>query len=1069
MAASVVVCAACMGENAPGARFCAECGAPQGFPPETRRRDRAERRQLTVMFCDLVGSSELSRRLDLEEYRELVRAYQLVCQETLERFDGHVAQYLGDGVLAYFGYPHGHEDNAERAVRAGLELLSELARMNDERAPTAPVRLRARIGVHTGPVVVGEIGTGARRETLALGETTNVAARIQAVAEADTLAISETTLRLVGGLFLTEHLGSPGLKGVAGPLRVYRVLHSSGVRSRLDVPGRRTPLVGREAELSFLRERWERAQGGAGQAVQVVGEAGLGKSRLVARLRQSLGGLPHSWLECRCSPFATSSALHPVLELVREACRFEEADAPEDKRRKLEEALELYGFDLDATLPGFAQLLALPLDERCRAPAADPQRVRSHVLETLVDWSLAIAAQQPTVVLFEDLHWSDPTTQELVMRILARCAEAPMLALLTLRSDVGAPWVDLPHVARLELARLSEEQARELASQASGGALPAAALDQVVERADGNPLFVEELVRLAVETQSAPGSRPPTVPPSIQDSLTARLDGVGEARELAQLAAALGRDFSYAMLAAVAERDEARLRSELARLTEADLLYQRGEPPRAEYGFRHVLLQETAYQSLLRSQRGRIHARIASVLEQRFPELAREQPESLAHHWMEAGAWERALEGFAGAGRIAALQAAYVEAASHYRRALEALAQLPGGPHRDRRELPLQLMLGNVTMAAEGYSAPGARAAFERAVELAEAFGDAAELSSAVTGLTAWWNSAGHCREALRHARRTLEIASRSKLRVAALRGHTSLALIQLYLGAPSRALRHAERAMAIYEPGDYDAASYGIGSDQGVLSHGVAAMALFLLGRFDRALAMAREGVALAEQLDAPLSLAMARFFLGMVHHARGESERAVDQAGRVIEVAQSFGFPDWLGFGMLLDGVERTHLAEESDGVEEATEGIERLARTGNRGGAPFGFGLLAEAQIRAGRLAEALATVEGGLALSAETDQPVADADLLRMKGELLLARDRGARSVAERLLREAVRTARRRREHAFDLRATTSLARLLRDDGRGEEARALLRDTCASFHEGLATGDLRRAHALLAALG
>ena len=612
----------------------------------------AERRQLTVLFCDLVDSTVLASQLDPEDLREVVRAYQETCAKVIARFEGHIAQYLGDGLLVYFGYPLAHEDDAQRAVRAGLGMVEALGQLNVRLKQDRGVELAVRLGIHTGLVVVGEVGGGARQEQLALGETPNLAARLQGIAAPNTVVISAATVQLLGGFFTYQSLGTPSLKGLAQPLEVYRVLYESTARSRLEAAGSTglTPLVGREQEVALLRERWAQVKDGIGQVILLSGEAGIGKSRLVQVLTEHVAAEPQAWLTpCQCSPYYQNTALYPMIELLeRVALRFDREESPQQKLRKLEGFLVQYGLPLTEAVPLFAALLSLPLGTDYAPLTVSAEQQKQQTLHALLTVMLRIAAQQPMLFVMEDLHWVDPTTLEFLSLLVDQGPTARILALWTFRPDFSPPWTGRSHLTQVTLPRLPRQQATEMTDRvAHGKALPTEVVEQVVAKTDGVPLFVEELTKMVLESgllqeredrYELTGPLPPlAIPTTLHDSLMARLDRLATVKSLAQLGATLGREFSYALLHAVSPWDEETLQRGLHQLVEAELLYQRGLPPQATYLFKHALIQDAAYQSLLRSTRQQHHQRIAQVLEARFPEICETQPELLAHHYTEAG------------------------------------------------------------------------------------------------------------------------------------------------------------------------------------------------------------------------------------------------------------------------------------------------------------------------------------------------------------------------------------------------------------------------------------------------
>jgi class 3 adenylate cyclase len=594
------------------------------------------------MFCDLVGSTSLSEQLDPEEYREVVRAYQETCDAVIQRYDGRLAQYLGDGILVYFGYPAAHEDDAQRAVRTGSEILTGLQFLNAQLPPALqaclPHPIQVRLGVHTGPVVVGEIGGGERQEMLALGETPNVAARLQGIAEPNTVVVSASTQRLLLGLFDCQDLGRQELRGISVLLQVYRVLSESRAQSRLEVEisaGKLTPLVGPANEVGLVLERWTAAQAGDGQVVLASGEPGIGKSRLVQEVKERLVQQHALCLEFRCSPYAQNSAFAPVLTHLQRLLQFERDDLPQDKLAKLQQTLTRYLFPQPDTLSLLAGLLSLPHPESAPALTLSPQKQKQKTQEALVAWLVEEAERRPVYCVWEDLHWADPSTLELLSLLLDQVPTVRMLVLLTARPEFVPPWSSRTHMIPLFLARLPRTQAREMIEKVTGGKpLPAEVQQQIVSKTDGVPLFVEELTKMVLESgivreqdgdYTLTGPLPPlAIPTTLHDSLMARLDRLATAREVAQMGATLGREFSYELLQAVSPMEESSLRQALAKLVEAEVLYQRGLPPQARYIFKHALIQDTACQSLLKSKRQQYHKQIAQMLENGF--LRRKKP-----------------------------------------------------------------------------------------------------------------------------------------------------------------------------------------------------------------------------------------------------------------------------------------------------------------------------------------------------------------------------------------------------------------------------------------------------------
>ena len=715
---------------------------------EPSLRSEAERRQLTVMFCDLVGSTELSGRLDPEDLRDVMRRYQDAVSGVVARYEGHVAKFLGDGVLAYFGWPQAHEDQAERSVRAGLDATAAVKGVKLDGQES----LRARVGIATGQVVVGDLVGDATSDLEAVtGETPNLAARLQGIAEPGQVVIGASTLLLIGDTFDFKDLGTHELKGFAEPVAAWQVTGESAAESRFEAahPGALTQLVGREHELGLLRRAWEQSQAGIGQVVLICGEPGIGKSRLVDALATQLRAEGCTRIPLGCSPYHTNSAFYPLIAHLERHLRWQREDSAEVKLAKLEEAFQGFSLALDEVIPLFAALLSLPLAEDRYPPLnLTPQQQKQQTLDAVVAWTLEEAERRPVLQVWEDLHWIDPSTLELLTMEIDQAPTAPILNVLTFRPDFMPPWPQRSHMTTLTLNRLERPEVEALiAQQASGKALPGEVVEYIDGKTDGVPLYVEELTKAILEADflreqedgyvlTGPLSDV-TIPATLQDSLMARLDRLPTIREVAQLGAVLGREFSYEMLQSIASMNETDLQQGLERLVDAELLYQRGRPPRARYIFKHALVQDAAYQALLKRKRQDYHRQAAEMLETRFPEIVQTQPELVAHHYTEAGLAEQAVKHWYEAGQQALQRSANLEAIGHLRKALEVLMTLPESAERDRQELALQTTLGPALMATQGYAAPEVGEAYVRAHELCERVGDTKELFIARWGLFA--------------------------------------------------------------------------------------------------------------------------------------------------------------------------------------------------------------------------------------------------------------------------------------------------------------------------------------------
>jgi predicted ATPase/class 3 adenylate cyclase len=1046
----------------------------------TRRTPDAERRQLTVMFCDLVDSTTLASQLDPEDWREVVRAYQETAAAVVQRFDGHIAQYLGDGLLVYFGYPQAHEDDARRAVRTGLDLLEAMGGLNSRLTRHYGVQLAVRIGIHTGLVVVGDIGAGNRQEQLALGDTPNVAARIQGLAAPDTVVISPATFRLVRGYFLHQDLGTHALKGLTAPVQVYRILRESAAQSHLDVVGTSgfTPLVGRDSEVALLLERWAQSQNGAGQVVLLGGEAGIGKSRLVEVLREHVISQGATRIVFRCSPYHQHSALYPVLDHLQRFLQWQRDESPEAKFDTLERVLRTYRLPLDDVIPLFAALLTVPLPEHYPPLNLPPQRQRQKTHEALVAWLLEEAERQPVLAVWEDLHWADPSTLDVLSLMLDQVSTVRMLTLLTCRPEFHPPWTTHAPATQVTLNRLGRTQVEAMIPSLTGDkALPTDMVEQVIAKTDGVPLFVEELVKMILESGLVreqadsyvlTGPLPPlAIPSTLHDSLMARLDRLSTARELVQLGAVLGREFTYELLQAVSPVDEIALQQGLAQLVDAELVYQRGLLPRSRYIFKHALIQDAAYQSLLKSTRQQYHQRIAQVLETRFPELVETQPELVAHHFTEAGLTALAVGYWHRAGQRATQRSAHVEAIAHLTKGLELLKVLPDTPERVQHELTLLIALGTPLLATRGYAATERRQIYTRAWELCQQMGETSQRFSVLFGLWQCYALGAEWQTARVVGEQLLSLAHHQHDPALLLEAHRALGVNLLLLGEFAAARAHAEQGMTLYNPQQHHVHAFLYGQDPGVTCCVWAAVALWVLGYPDQALAQSQAALTLAQERSHSFSLAFVLGVTAVLYQYRREVHLTHERVEAIMTLCTDQGFTFFLAWGTMLRGWVLAEQGEEV-GIAQICQGLTAYQATGSGFFRPYYLGLLAEAYAKEGQAEEGLSVLAEALAVVHKTGERLYEAELYRLQGELLLARSTHQTVEAEACFHQALNVARRQQAKAWELRAAMSLSRLWQRQGKRDEARQLLAEVYNWFTEGFDTADLQEAKALLAEL-
>jgi predicted ATPase/class 3 adenylate cyclase len=1041
-------------------------------------RDGAERRQLTVMFCDLVGSTALSARLDPEDLRVVIGAYLACVAEVIARNEGVIARYMGDGVLAYFGYPQAHEDDAEQATRAGLALVDAVANLQTDIA----AGLQVRVGIATGMVVVGDLtGEGAAKEQGVIGETPNLAARLQALAEPGTVLISESTHRLTDGHFDYRNLGSVALKGWVEPIPAWQVLGATGVESRFEAQHktRLTPLIGRDEEFELLLRRWQLAKRGEGCVVVLTGEPGIGKSHIALALEERLESEPHITLRHFCSAHHTNSALYPFIRQLERASRFERSDSPAEKFAKLEALLKRSGADADRVVAPLANLLSLPLNDRYHVPEMSPQKRKEMTLAALLAQFGGLAARQAVFVIFDDVHWADPTSLELLTLTLEQVQRLPVLLLITARPEFTPPWPGHAHMTTVSLTRLNRNDGAALIGRVTGGkTLPKEVMNQILARTDGVPLFVEELTKSVLETGLLKErddhyvlSHPlpsMAIPTTLHASLMARLDRLAPVREVAQIGSVVGREFSYELLSTVAGLPKEALEEALAQLVRSELVFCRGQLPQAVYTFKHALVRDAAYSGLLRSRRAALHATIADAFEQRFPEIVEAQPETLAHHLTEAGLFEKAEAYWLQAGKKAAVRSANLEAIAHLERGIEALGHLPDGRRKDRLELDFQFVLGTCLIATQGPASNKAMATFSRARELCERLGGPPEQLQVMFWLTTASVIRGELPLAQEMIVALLQLTEARGDRPALLNAMRGQAMIRLFMGHASAARELLERAVEAFNASSEEErlAARAAGQDAGVADLALMSWSLWLLGHADTAITRLVAAIQRADAIDHPHSQAYACYYASVLHALRGEFLTAQGYAERCLTLSEEHGFRQWRGLAHAIRGICVSLLDPSSGALEEIRAALDEYRSAGYQLGITALYVLLCPALLSSHKYEAALEMIEQGLATVNRNSERIFEAELYRLKARALLVHGAPeARIEAQSLLDQALTTARSQRAKALELRATKDLAALWIDQGRRQEALDFLAPIYAWFTEGFDTQDLKVAKALL----
>ena len=1054
---------------------------PRSCGQQTRPlEDRAERRQVTVMFSDLVGSTALSARMDPEDLREVISAYQKCVAETVQRFGGFVAKYMGDGVLIYFGYPQAHEDDAERAVRAGLELVAAVSDLKTHAA------LQTRVGIATGLVVVGElIGSGASQEQAIVGETPNLAARLQGIAEPNSVVIAESTRRLLGNLFELQDVGAVDLKGISEPVQAWAALRASSAKGRFEALRATglTALVGREEELELVLARWSKAKSGEGQVVLLSGEAGIGKSRLTVALLERLATDPHVRLRHFCSPQHTDSAFYSIIGQWERAARLAHDDTPQARLDKLDAVLTRTSTSKqNAAL--FADMLSLPNDGRYPTLELTPEQRRQRTFEALNLQIEELTSSGPVLMIVEDAHWADPTSLEAFGQAVDLIASLRVLLIVTFRPEFEPPWIGRSHVTAITVNRLAERDVRGMIDNVVGNKLlPPGVRQDISKRADGIPLFVEEMTKAALEAESEGAEQrtavvpltAPAVPASLHGSLLARLDRVGPAKEVAQIGAALGRKFSHPLLAAVVRKPEAELATALDRLVAAGLLFQQGVPPHATYLFKHALVQDAAYGTLLREPRRALHARIAETLESQFTEIAENQPELLARHCTEAGLIERAASLWGKAGQRSLERSALVEAAEQLTRALGQIAALSVTPALRREEIKLQVALITPLIHVKGYAAPDTKVAVERArslIEQVQALGEPPEdpllLFSVLYG---FWiaNLVTFNSDVMRElAAQFMALAEKQGAIAPLMIGHRLMGMSLLHTGDIAEGRVHFDRAIALYDPAEHRPLATRFGQDVRVAILSYGSLATWLLGYPDAALTDAEHAVKDAREIGQAATLMYALLHASLRLIQCGNYATANAQLDEIVALADAKGSLYWKALGMVFQGCELALTGDASNAVHTITSGNTAWRSTGATLFMPLYLSHLAMAHAELGQFDDAWRCIGEAMTTVEATKEKWCEADIHRMAGEIALLSPERDLAKAEAYFERALAVARKQQAKSWELRAAMSMARLWRDQGKRDDARDLLAPVYDWFTEGFDTLDLKEAKALLDAL-
>ncbi len=1114
-------CPTCDLENRPGRRFCAECGAPLAVPcpdcdfanePGERycggcgrtilneatigngRSDQApprpdpvtaspERRQLTVMFCDLIGSTSLAARLDPEDWRHVLRRYQETAAEVIAKYDGFVSRYVGDGLLVLFGFPHAHEDEAERAVLAGLDLAHSIRQLSHDLAERQDFELQIRVGVATGLVVVGDlVGKGALEKQAVVGKTPNLAARLQDLAGPNSVIITSETKQLAGGQFDYEDLGYHELKGIGAPVQAWRALGSRQIYSRFEAVrrGGLTRLVGRNKEVEFVYDRWQRAKQGSGQVIHICGEAGIGKSRIVHALRDRIGIESHTRLVYQCSAHHQNTALFPMIHTLETAAGIDRKTKASEQLQCLEQFLNSLTPEAvtDEFLYLISDLLSIPGEGRFAAVNLTPEQQKVRTFAVLLEQLNKLAAEKPVLLIIEDAHWIDPTSTELLDLYARRVREAPILMIITFRPEFSPPWQTQPHINRLNLERLNAEESALMVRYAAGKDLPSEVVDQILQKTDGIPLFVEELtktlqssalLREENDRYVLQGPLPVrAIPTTLHDSLLARLDQLAKVKEVAQIGAAIGREFTYDLLISVADISQVQLDSALAQLADSEIIFERGgSHPHAVYVFKHALVRDAAYESLLKSTRQKLHSKIADVMVGDDPERLQVEPEVLAYHYNEAGLYEEAVRYFTMAAGRALDRSANWEVVGHVTDALHALGEVPHSENNDQWELTLQLTLGAAYRATKGFGSEETKQAFLRARALCESVGNPVQLADALRGLYACAHVRGELKTARRQAQSVLELGRQLDSSYAMV-GHWMLGCSLFWQGEFTGAREQLEQAWSLYDCEAQQTKLLSHQIDPGISTLMHLGWTLWAVGYPEKSMKVGEQAIQQARRLSQPHAEAMALFFMCCSQICCGNLKSTQRFCMELRSMTNEHGFAYLGACASIVEGQILIVKKSFREGLARIREGMQGFKDQDASLGKPWAMSLPIFAYLLTGETQKGLELVDAARRAVSDNGEHHWEAELDRLQGELILAGDQPDTTGAQALFEKALSIARTQGGKSLELRAATSLARLLHAQQQSRRAYDLLRGVYGWFSEGFETEDLRTARDLLESL-
>ena len=1087
-------CPNCHFENPNQFKFCGECGTrivdiiPASFSADKKQDFSAEglsdfhstdpeRRHITVMFCDLVGSTHLSEHLDPEDFRQLLHVYQDTCVYAVNQFEGHLAQYLGDGVLIYFGYPGAHADDTQRAIRCGLEIINELQHLNELQTQFPGIKLSVRIGIHTGLVVVGEISRDKNYGRLALGNTPNIAARLQALADPDSIIISSTTYRSVREFFECQPLGTYSLKGVSHKINIFKVIKALDFSYSFKTyhsPGA-TSFVGRESEIQQLIQNWSEVKKDRGRVVHIIGEPGIGKTRILRSFEERIKDEPHTWLVFQCISYYKNSAFYPIINLINSRLKISKNDKNKEKLKKLEEALAGMSFDLDETVPIMASLLSIPISKPYHSLSLTPEKQREKTIQILLDWLLKASKRNPLLFVIEDVQWADSSTLEHLTLLMEKVDRARILIILTFHPRFHPPTSKKSRLSEIFLNRLSRQQTEHMVKEVTGGKIfPSDVIDLLLIKTDGIPLFVEELTKMLVDSEFLVKRKDqyeikesllkPAIPETLQDTLMARLDQLGAVKEVVQLAAVVGREFSFELIRAMTSIDEKLLKEELKSLVEADILEMKEDTKHKIYVFRQVLIQDAAYNSILKSKRENLHKKIAAVLVKQFKDYAESHPQVIAYHYSRASDYKHAIEYHLKSGKLLIEQSAHNEAISQLNKGIDLLKYIDAVEIKYQLELDLKMMLGIPLLATRGYGAEEVGAIYERASELSQMIGNIPKLFPALVGQYRFYLIRGDLPKALDISELLLSWAQTSHKSDLLLEAARAVGVTLFHMGDITKSLEQLEISIGLYDSVQNESHAYTYGTDPAVTCLSYAALAQCLLGYNKKALSYGQKAIQITKKLDHPFSRVFALNHHSWLHQYYKNVEQVDKYSSELVNVSDKYGFRFWWITGMFFQGWVLTYKGKGKikDGIEQMERCISSFQETGAGSVLPYFMTSLAEILNKNKMEEKSLNWLELAERSAQKNREHFFDAETYRVKAEVILKLNRDDKKNAESFLWRSIEISRRQKLKSLELRALLSLVTIGENK---KEILKLLRETYDWFKDGHETEDLLKAKKLL----